>query len=343
LSTKFRTQGSIISTLWVKKYISRKVSKLKSTVKSYHLVTYKYISPTKQHKLYFDENLILFKNNNKKSNLRTPQLADIKVSMKKFDFLNFSIGTLALAVMTFIYFPMLIVVLYSFNPETVNAFPMKGFSLKWYGVMLENESLLSSLKISLLIGLFGTIVALIIGTMGALAMNKNNFKLKRFFERVVLLPITLPGILTGVAMLSFFPLLGIHISLTAVIIGHTTFLICLVLTQVYARLKRLDPYIEEAAADLGSTPWQTFWQVTLPNIKTAMIGSALLSFTLSLDEIPVTFFLIARDNTLPIEIYTMLRRGITPEVNAISTIIFLVSLIALILSVKYGERETKPL
>lgn len=261
--------------------------------------------------------------------------------MKKFDFLSTFIGFLALAVMFFIYFPMLIVVLYSFNADTVNSFPIRSFSLKWYGVLFENKSLLTSLKISFLIGIFGTTVALIIGTMGALAMNKNEFILKRFFERIALLPITLPGILTGVAMLSFFPLLGIPISLTAVIIGHTTFLICLVLTQVYARLKRLDPFLEEAAADLGSTPFQTFWKVTLPNIKTAIIGSSLLAFTLSLDEIPVTFFLIARDNTLPIEIYTMLRRGITPEVNAISTLIFLVSLVALVLSVKYGERENK--
>jgi spermidine/putrescine transport system permease protein len=260
---------------------------------------------------------------------------------QRFDFLNFSIGTLAALVMAFIYFPMLIVILYSFNPETVNAFPMNGFSLKWYGQLFENQSLLKSLEISVLIGLGGTCVALIIGTMGAIAMHKYSFRLKRVFERVVLLPITLPGILTGVAMLSFFPLLGIKMSLTAVIIGHTTFLICLVLTQVYARLKRLDPFLEEAAADLGSTPLQAFWKVTLPNIRTALIGSAMLAFTLSLDEIPVTFFLIARENTLPIEIYTMLRRGITPEVNAISTIIFMISLVALIISIKFGERETK--
>ncbi len=261
--------------------------------------------------------------------------------MKKIDFLNSLIGFLALSVMFFIYFPMLIVIIYSFNADTVNSFPIRAYSFKWYGVMLQNQSLLSSLKVSVLIGMSGTFIALIIGTMGALAMNKNNFKLKRIFERIVLLPITLPGILTGVAMLSFFPLIGIPISLTAVVIGHTTFLICMVLTQVYARLKRLDPSLEEAAADLGSTPWQTFWQVILPNIKTAIIGSSLLAFTLSLDEIPVTFFLIARDNTLPIEIYTMLRRGITPEVNAISTIIFIISLITLILSVKFGERDTK--
>ncbi|AQG79881.1 ABC transporter permease [Spirosoma montaniterrae] len=267
-------------------------------------------------------------------------------SVKKrpaIDWLNGLIGASALAVMTFIYFPMAMVVLYSFNADTVNSFPMRGFSLKWYGTMLQNESLLQSLRISALVAIVGTSLALVIGVMGALAMHKYEFRLKRFFERVVLLPITLPGILTGVAMLSFFPLLGIPISLTAVSIGHTTFLICIVLTQVYARLKRLDPYLEEAAADLGATPWQAFSRVVLPNIRTALISAALLSFTLSLDEIPVTFFLIARDNTLPIEIYTMMRRGITPEVNAISTVIFALSLIALVLTVKYGERETRPI
>ncbi len=261
----------------------------------------------------------------------------------KRDLTNTFIGLSAFGIMFFIYFPMLIVVLYSFNSESVNAFPMKGFSLRWYAKLFENAALLQSLRVSLFIAVCGTTLALIIGTMGALAMKKYDFRLKRVFERVVLLPITLPGILTGVAMLSFFPLMGVPISLFAVIIGHTTFLICIVLTQVYARLKRLDPYIEEAAADLGATPVQAFFKVVLPNIKTALIGAALLAFTLSLDEIPVTFFLIARDNTLPIEIYTMLRRGITPEVNAISTVIFMISLVALVLSVKFGERDTKPI
>jgi spermidine/putrescine transport system permease protein len=257
----------------------------------------------------------------------------------RFDWINWVIAAAATAVMAFLYLPLLTVVLYSFNPETVNAFPMKGFSLRWYEALFQHESLLQALKISVIVSLFATLLALTIGVSGALAMYRYEFRLKRFFERVVLLPITLPGILTGVAMLSFFPLVGVKISLTAVVIGHTTFLICIVLTQVYARLKRLDPFLEEAAADLGATSWTTFTQVILPNIKTAIIGAALLSLTLSLDEIPVTFFLIARDNTLPIEIYAMLRRGITPEVNAISTLIFVVSLIALVISVRMGERE----
>jgi spermidine/putrescine transport system permease protein len=276
-------------------------------------------------------------------NVQRVNLSLQKTMKKRFDLYNIIVGGAALAVMLFIYFPMLIVVVYSFNADSVNSFPIRGFSFRWYHQLFENAALLKSLRISLMIAVLGTILALVIGTMGALAMKKYDFKLKHFFERVILLPITLPGILTGVAMLSFFPLLGIPISMAAVVIGHTTFLICIVLTQIYARLKRLDPFIEEAAADLGATPTQTFFKVILPNIKTAMLGAALLSITLSLDEIPVTFFLIARDNTLPIEIYAMLRRGITPEVNAISTLIFGISLVTLILSVKFGEREVKPI
>jgi spermidine/putrescine transport system permease protein len=258
---------------------------------------------------------------------------------KTVNIINISIGAAALAVMVFIYFPMLIVVVYSFNADAVNSFPIRGFSFRWYDQLFQNGALLKSLRISLVIALVSTAIALVIGTLGALAMKKYDFKLKHFFERVVLLPITLPGILTGVAMLSFFPLLGIPLSLTSVVIGHVTFLICIVLTQIYARLKSLDPYLEEAAADLGATPIETFFKIVLPNIKTAMIGAALLSITLSLDEIPVTFFLIARDNTLPIEIYAMLRRGITPEVNAISTLIFVFSLITLILSISFSGQK----
>lgn len=260
---------------------------------------------------------------------------------RRLDILNIMIWIGAFTVVLFMYFPMLIVVVYSFNPETVNSFPMKGVSLKWYEILLQDEALLTSLRISLGIALVSTVLALVIGITGALAIHKYQFKLKKFLERVVLLPITLPGILTGVAMLSFFPLIGIYVSLTAVVIGHTTFLICIVLTQIYARLKRMDPFLEEAAADLGATPLKAFFNVVMPNMNTAIIGASLLSITLSMDEIPVTFFLIARENTLPIEIYTMLRRGITPEVNAISTIIFVMSMIALTLSVKYGERETR--
>lgn len=245
----------------------------------------------------------------------------------------------AIGVFLYIYLPLFVVIMYSFNPDSVNAFPMRGASLRWYRVMLEDGELMRSLQISVAIALGGTAIGLLLGVPGALALARHDFPGKRVMERVVLLPLTLPGIVTGVAMLSLFPLLGVPVSLTAVLIGHGTFLIAVTLTQVYARLRRLDPSLEEASADLGATPWTTFWRVIFPSIRTAIIGSALLSFTLSLDEIPVTFFLIAGDNTLPIQIYTMMRRGISPEVNAISTLIIVVSTFLIVASSLAGERR----
>ena len=258
---------------------------------------------------------------------------------RRLDVPTLLVGAMAAFVLAFIYLPMLVVVIYSFNPESVNVFPMRGFSLRWYRIMAENETLISALKISLGIAVGGTVIGLLLGIPGALALARYEFRGKKILERIVLLPLTLPGIVTGVAMLSFFPLMGVPVSLYAVLIGHGTFLIAITLTQVFARLKRIDPSLEEASADLGAPPVTTFFRVVLPNIRTAIIGSALLSFTLSLDEIPVTFFLIAGDNTLPIQIWAMMRRGISPEVNAISTLVFLGSITLILLGTALGSRD----
>jgi len=143
-------------------------------------------------------------------------------------------------------------------------------------------------------------------------------------------------------MLNMFKLMGINLSLETVILGHATGLVSIVVTQVFARLQRFNRRIEEASSDLGARPWQTFFYVTLPNIRAALIGSALLSFTVSFDEIPVTFFLTGRDNTLPMYIYSTLRRGITPEINAVGTVIVVLSLGLIVLSVyllRQSEKE----
>ncbi len=243
------------------------------------------------------------------------------------------------AVLSFLYLPLLVVVIYSFNSESVNSFPMAGFSLKWYGVMARDKLLIESLAHSVTVGVISTGIALVLGVPGAFALDRFSFPGKRVFERIVLLPLILPGILTGVAMLSLFQQIGLTPSMPAVVIGHATFLIAIVMTQVYARLKRLDRGIEEASLDLGATRWQTFWHVILPNIRTSLIGSALLSFTLSLDEIPVTFFLNGVYNTLPIHIWGMTRNGLTPEVNAISTLVFVCSLIFIVLSARLNRGE----
>ena len=245
----------------------------------------------------------------------------------------------ASAVLLFLYFPLIIIVWYSFSADSVNSFPISRYSLDWYSKMANDASLISAVKSSIFIALMATFLSILIGLPAAYAIHKYDFFGKKILERVILMPITLPGIVTGVSMLSFFPLIGVPLSLTAVTIGHVTFLMAIVVTQLVARFKRLDPFLEQAAFDLGATPFNAFMRVILPNIRTAIIGAVLLCLVLSMDEIPVTFFLISRENTLPIEIYGMMRRGITPEVNAISTLVFLVSSAAVLFSLYLSGKD----
>ncbi|WP_075680155.1 ABC transporter permease [Roseburia sp. 831b] len=252
--------------------------------------------------------------------------------VKKRQISNILIAILAILILVFLYLPIAIVVIYSFNADTVNCFPMNGFSLKWFRVMAENKNLIQALGHSLQIAVVSTLVACLLGVPGAYAMYRYHFPGKEILNRIVMLPLILPGILTGIAMLTFFKALGVNQGMLAVVLGHSTFLIATVLPQVYDRLKRMDHNIIEAAEDLGATGIQTFVHVILPNVKTAIVSSALLSFTLSMDEIPVTYFLNGVFSTLPIQIWGMTRNGITPEVNAISSIIFAVSLVAILIS-----------
>ena len=174
-------------------------------------------------------------------------------------------------------------------------------------------------------------IALGFGIPGALALDRAQFPGKALFRRLVLLPLILPGIITGLSLLMLFNLARTRLSLLTIVLGHGTALISVATTEVFAGLQKLDRAQEEASLDLGATYWQTFWRITVPNLKLPIIGAALLIFTLSMDEIAVSFFLIGRENTLPLEIWARLRRGITPEINAISTIIFVFSLIAIVL------------
>ena len=170
-----------------------------------------------------------------------------------------------------------------------------------------------------------------LGLLAALALDRADFPGKGLFRRLVLLPLILPGIITGLSLLMFAVFAGWHLSLLTVLLGHGTALISVATTELFAGLQKLDRAQEEASLDLGATPWQTFWRITVPNLKLSLIAAGLLIFTLSMDEIAVTFFLIGRDNTLPLEIWARLRRGITPEINAISTLIFAVSVALIVI------------
>lgn len=251
---------------------------------------------------------------------------------RKFSFSTILVAVLAITALLFLYLPVAVVVIYSFNTDSINSFPMAGFTLHWFSVMFSNKELLQTLMNSFQVAVAGTLIAILIGVPGAFVMYKYNFPGKRILERMVILPMMLPGIITGISILTFLQMAGIVQGALAVTLGHATFLIGTVLPQVYTRLRRLDKNLEEAALDLGASGIQTFFYVILPNIRTAIIGAALLSITLSLDEIPVTFFLNGVFTTLPIKIFAMTRNGFTPEVNAICSIILVFSVLAVVLS-----------
>jgi spermidine/putrescine transport system permease protein len=236
----------------------------------------------------------------------------------------------AAAVFVFLYLPIAVLVVYSFNGQGVGGFPPRNFTLDWYRMLLGDGAIWDSVGNSLIVAIAAMAISLALGIPAALALDRAQFPGKALFRRLVLLPLILPGIITGLSLLMLFREGSVKLSLLTIILGHGTALISVATTEVFAGLQKLDRAQEEASLDLGANYWQTFWRVTMPNLRLPIIGAALLIFTLSMDEIAVSFFLIGRDNTLPLEIWGRLRRGITPEINAISTVIFVFSLLAIV-------------
>ena len=237
----------------------------------------------------------------------------------------------ALAVFAFLYLPIAVLIVYSFNGQGVGGFPPRDLTLNWYRILFQDGPIWDSVLNSLMVAVAAMVIALAFGIPAALALDRAQFPGKALFRRLVLLPLILPGIITGLSLLMLFREVDVKLSLVTIVLGHGTALISVATTEVFAGLQKLNHAQEEASLDLGANYWQTFWRITVPNLKLSIIGAALLIFTLSMDEIAVSFFLIGRDNTLPLEIWGRLRRGITPEINAISTIIFLFSLLAIVL------------
>jgi spermidine/putrescine transport system permease protein len=237
----------------------------------------------------------------------------------------------AILVFAFIYLPIVVLVVYSFNLDGVGGFPPRHFTFDWYRQLFSSDrAIWDSVLNSLLVAAGAVILSLLLGLLAALALDRADFPGKALFRRLVLLPLILPGIITGLSMLLFAVFAGFQRSLTLVFLGHGTALISVATTEIFAGLQKMDRRLEEASLDLGATPWRTFWLVTLPNLRLSLIAAGLLIFTLSMDEIAVTFFLIGSDNTLPLEIWGRLRRGITPEINAISSLILAVSVVLLV-------------
>jgi putative spermidine/putrescine transport system permease protein len=249
-------------------------------------------------------------------------------------------GVTSALVLAFLYIPLLLIVLYAFNKTSINSWPFPGFSTRWFDKLLHDPVPRDAAWLSVRIAVASTALALVLGTSMAFAFARHRFFGRELVNFAVTLPIILPGVITGVALASFFLFTNTDLSVRTVIIGHTTFCIVLVFNNVLARLRRLSPSLEEASRDLGGSGLQTFRYVTLPSIRTALIAGALLSLALSFDEIAVTFFLAGADTTtLPLWILGAFRNSRSlPEVNAAATVILIVSL-PLIAIAAYLMRE----
>jgi len=239
----------------------------------------------------------------------------------------------------FLYFPLVIVLIFSFSP-TKTLVGMEGVTLRWYQELFRDRGLLTAFLHTILIGLAAVTVAVVLGVSGAFFVTRVHFPGKGVFRTLVLLPYILPGIIMGISLLIFIRSFGVRLSWFTVLLGHVSFTVPIVMFQIMARIARMGPNYQAAAMDLGANPVQTFVYVTLPMIRTAIIGAALLAFTVSFDEIVISFFLTGSAwMTLPVYIYGMLRFGLSPKVYAISTIILGLSLILIIFMARYTGRS----
>ncbi len=239
----------------------------------------------------------------------------------------------------FLYAPIAIVIFFSFNSakSTQN---FAGFSTKWYGELLRDQTILDAFYNSLFVGVAATAIATVIGTLTALALSRNEFRGKTFADSGIYAATVMPEIVVGVSLLVFFVAAGVGLGITTIVIAHVAFTISFVTIVVRARLSGMDRSIEEAAQDLGANPVQTFLRVTLPLILPGVMAGALLAFTLSFDDFVITFFVSGvGSSTLPLKIYSMLKFGVTPVINALSTVVVLVTLVIILGASRFLGRD----
>lgn len=254
------------------------------------------------------------------------------------------LGAWVVLVLLFLFVPIGIIILYAFNASNVQSWPISGLTLKWFGSTWRNEEVRTALWLSVRAGLVATLLAAVLGTAAAFAVHRYRFFGRDALSFLVVLPIALPGIITGMALNSFFVFGHIPLSYWTIVIGHTTFCIVIVYNNVLARLKRLPGSLPEASMDLGADHWMTFRKVTFPAISTALIAGALLAFALSFDEVIVTTFTAGAQNTLPLWIFGAIRLGQKlPEVNVIVLVVLAVTAVPVFLAYRMtqagAERE----
>lgn len=240
----------------------------------------------------------------------------------------------------FLYLPILVLSVYSFNTSRLNL-QWEGFTFRWYRELWRNEPLVRAAQNSLVIAGLTTVLSVLLGTAGAWLMYRYRFRGARAIRTLAAVPMVMPEILMGISLLVFFATVGLPLGITTVVIGHVTFSFPFVLLAVQARLHGLDPALEEAALDLGATPARAFWLVILPNLRPAIIAGGLMAFTLSWDELIVTFFTASAGSaTLPLRIFGMAKVGLNPMLNALS-VLFIVATTALVVFSTYLKRLSR--
>ena len=243
--------------------------------------------------------------------------------------------------LAFMHFPILVIFVYAFNTEaSAFSFPLQGFTLKWFALALGREDVRAAIVLSLKIASLATLMAMVLGSMAAAALYRRNFFGKESITLMFILPIALPGIVTGIALLSAYKLAGIEPGLLTIVAGHATFCIVVVYNNVIARFRRTSPSMLEASMDLGADGFQTFRYVLLPNIATALLAGGMLAFALSFDEIIVTTFTAGSERTLPIWLLNQLSKPRdTPITNVVAMMVMLVTMLP-ILGAYYLTRDT---
>ena len=246
----------------------------------------------------------------------------------------------AVLVLLFLFGPIAVIALYAFNASNIQTWPIPGFSLRWFASAWSNREIRAALALSLEAGVIATGIAILLGTAAAFAVHRFRFFGREAVSFVVVLPLALPGIITGMALNSFFAVAGTGLSFWTIVIGHATFCIVVVYNNVIARLRRMPASLVEASMDLGADSWRTLRLVTLPLISTALVAGAILAFALSFDEVIVTTFTAGAQNTLPLWIFGAIRLGQRlPEVNVVVLLVTALTFVPVLLAYRLMQRD----
>jgi len=238
-------------------------------------------------------------------------------------------------ILLFLFIPILLIFFYAFNTSNIESWPIPGLTTKWFVSTWNDENVRNALVVSLQAGLAATAVALVLGSCAAFAIHRTRFFGREVVSLLFVLPLALPGIITGIALNAFFSFNNVSLSLATIVVGHTTFCIVVVYNNVIARLRRTQGSLIEAAMDLGANGFQVFRDITLPLISTAVVAGAMLAFALSFDEVIVTTFTAGAQSTLPIWIFGQIRHGVLlPEVNVVVSFVILITVIPVLFAAR---------